>query len=216
MQLGKICDIKSGGTPNTEMTEYWEKGSIPWLTSAICKNDIVESPTKFITEEGLKNSSAKWFEKDTVLVALVGATIGKVGFLPYRSTTNQNIAGIYTKNQNILNQKYLFYALQTLYSKFTSLSNDSYRMANLSFIKSLQIPVPPLSIQQEIVSQLDTEIAFIKQTEEVINKQEEKIKQVIARLWQENEAKITPIVKELPNAFDLLLEKAAQPFLSKK
>jgi restriction endonuclease S subunit len=67
---------------------------------------------------GLKNSSARLFEIDTTLIALVGATIGKTGFLKFQSSTNQNIAGLYPNNIDNLNPIYLFYICQTLYDEY--------------------------------------------------------------------------------------------------
>ena len=129
--------------------KYWENGTIPWLGSTACKDTFVNEPTKYITEEGLKNSAAKLFREKTVLVALVGATIGKTGFLSFPSTTNQNIAGIYPLNQNQLIPEYLFFMLQCLYNKFITLGSGSFKMANLSFVKKLEIIVPDIKKQQK-------------------------------------------------------------------
>ena len=82
--LNDLCHVQSGGTPSRSKKEYWDNGTIPWLGSTVCKNGIVKKAEEHITEEGLNNSSAKVFEKDTVLIALVGATIGKTAFLSFR------------------------------------------------------------------------------------------------------------------------------------
>lgn len=156
------CKVQSGGTPSRKVKEYWDNGIIPWVGSTVCKNSLVLSSEQFITEEGLKNSAAKWFEADTVLVALVGATIGKTGLLKIRATTNQNIAGISPLDADELNSIYLFYALQQLYPQFLALSNDSFKMANLSFIKSLEIVIPPVSLQNRFASLVE-KIESLKQ-----------------------------------------------------
>jgi len=156
VSLGEVANVQSGGTPAKTKSEYWENGSIEWLGSTVCKNQkSVEEITDFITELGLKNSSAKILPKRTTLIAMVGATIGKVAFLDFDATTNQNVAALYPKNTNELNPDYLFYACQKLYDKFTSLANGKLAMANLSFIKKLEIPLPPLAVQNRIVSILD-------------------------------------------------------------
>jgi restriction endonuclease S subunit len=214
MKLGDICKTSSGGTPQSDKAEYYG-GNILWFQSGeVCKRDLYKSE-KTITELGFKNSSAKIFPKNTVLMAMYGATAGQVGILRVEATTNQAICGILPCEKII--PEFLYYYLLTQDSELKGMRLGGGQ-PNLTqdIIKNIKISVPPLEIQQEIVSQLDTEIEFIKQTEKVIEKQQEKIKSAIARLWQENEAKITPIKKELPNSFDLLLEKAVQPFPSKK
>jgi len=180
--LGDVCEIKSGGTPSRNKKEYWENGSIPWLGSTVCKNGMVENAEEYITEEGLQNSSARWFEEHTVLIALVGATIGKTAFLNLRATTNQNIAGVFTKDKNLLDQRYLFYACQSLYPLFLALSNDSFKMANLTFIRNLNIMIPPISLQNKFVE-------IVERVEEI-------------KKHQENST------TEIDNLFDALIQKA--------
>jgi len=174
MELGneKIIDIQSGGTPSKTKKEYWENGTIPWIGSTTCKDLPVYQAEQFITQKGLDNSSAKVFPKNTVLIALVGATIGKTGILMFDCTTNQNIAGIIVKDKNKIDFNYLFFAIKQLYSKFTELSNDTFKMANLSFIRSLQIPLPPLPLQQKfakIVEQVESLKEKQKQSKEHID-----------------------------------------------
>ena len=91
----KCFNIGSGGTPSKSVPEYWDNGNIPWIGSNMCQNCIItETDGKFITQEGLNNSSTKYLEVGTVLVALVGATIGKVALLRTPTCTNQNVAFI--------------------------------------------------------------------------------------------------------------------------
>jgi type I restriction enzyme, S subunit len=151
-KLMDICDVQSGGTPSRTKKEYWDNGNIPWLGSTVCKDRYVSKSKQFITEEGLKNSSTRFFKKGTILVALVGATIGKTAYLNFEATTNQNIAGIYPKEGIDLNSEYLFYAIQTLYYRFMSLSSDTFKMANLTFIRNLEIPLPPTELQNKFAS----------------------------------------------------------------
>jgi len=139
IELGEICEIKSGGTPSRSEDEYWN-GTIPWVGSTVCKDGEVTSAEEFITEAGLSNSAAKLFPMDTTLIALVGATIGKTGLLKFESTTNQNIAGVYPRSREILEPIYLFHAAQQLYQEFIKLGEGKFRMANLSFVRELKIP----------------------------------------------------------------------------
>lgn len=154
--LGDVCIVQAGGTPSKNERLYWENGNIKWLSSTVCKNQKnVDEITNYITEQGLLKSSARMIKANTTLVALVGATIGKVAFLPFKAAINQNIAGIYPINDNDLDPSYIYYACTMLYPKFLEFSSGKLAMANLSFVRNLKIPVPPLEEQQCIVDTLD-------------------------------------------------------------
>ena len=111
--------ISRGGTPSKANKIYWENGTISWIGPNMCNDEIItKNDGKFITEEGLKNSSAKIYKMNTVIVALVGATIGKTGLLKFETSTNQNIAALEIKNMDY-SPEFLFFLLQNLYYKFT-------------------------------------------------------------------------------------------------
>ena len=155
-KLDDICNICSGGTPSKTKSEYWDNGTIKWLGSTVCKNKkFVDEVTGYITELGLKKSSAKLMKKNTTLIAMVGTTIGKVSFLNFEATTNQNVACLYPKDEKKLNTSYLYYACKSLYSQFLEFSNGKFTIASLNFIKQLQIPIPSLEEQKRIVRILD-------------------------------------------------------------
>ncbi|EAI6528746.1 restriction endonuclease [Campylobacter jejuni] len=153
-KLNEIVSIQSGGTPDRKVKEYWN-GNINWVKSEVCQNCYVYDyqVKEKITELGLQKSSAKLLKKETTLIALVGATIGKIGFLTFESATNQNITGLYPKNLKILNTKYLYYACMGLYGQFRKLGD--FAMANSNFIKNLTISLPPLEIQEKIVQNIE-------------------------------------------------------------
>ncbi|MBI6015602.1 restriction endonuclease subunit S [Clostridium perfringens] len=153
MKLGDICEVKSGGTPRKNISEYWLNGSIPWLLSEVCKGKIVNEANNFITDIGLNNSNAKMLNPNTTLIALVGATKGKTAYLTFSATTNQNIAGIYPKDIKVIDTKYLFYCCKGLYKEFEKLGK--YKMANLDFIRKLEINVPDITTQKQIVEKLE-------------------------------------------------------------
>jgi type I restriction enzyme M protein len=187
MKLGDICDIKSGGTPNTSRKEYYENGSIPWLKSEVCKDSIIDQPTGFITEAGLENSSAKFFKPNTTLIALVGATIGKTALATFETTTNQNVVGLFPVDLKMLDPRYLFYITQTLYQNFLSLGDGNFKMANLSFVKAQKIPLPPLDVQHRIVAELDEERKLVEANRKLIEIFAKKIRDKLAEIWGDGE-----------------------------
>jgi len=107
-KLGELCDIIVGGTPSTNKKEYWN-GSIGWLSSGALNNSNVTKPSKLITKLGLENSSAKIMPANTVMLAMTGATLGRIGLLKFNCSGNQSIAG-FTPNDTFVSM-YLFYVL---------------------------------------------------------------------------------------------------------
>lgn len=168
-KLGDTFDISSGGTPDTKNPSYWENGDISWIGSNMCQNEIIHhNDGKYITSQGLANSSAKEYKKGYVLVALVGATIGKVALLRFSTSTNQNIAGINVPANTSYTSEYVFYLIRNLYDLFRGIGGDKFKMANLTFVRSLPLPTPPFSLQQAFADKI-----------EAIEKQKELIKQSI-------------------------------------
>ena len=157
--IGEQFNVSSGGTPATGEKAYWENGTIPWIGSNMCQDTMLsENDGKFITEEGYAHSSAKWFHKGTVLVALVGATIGKTALLRFDTTTNQNIAAIDVTQNAAFSSEFVFYHMQMLYSKFMEIGSGKFKMANQGFIRQLPLICPPIELQEKFA-------AFVEQTD---------------------------------------------------
>jgi type I restriction enzyme S subunit len=100
-KVGKIQDccvqIQNGGTPRRNEPRFWDGGNIPWLASGEVRQSIITATESFITEEGLAESSAKWVPAFSTVVALYGATAGKVSLTPFRLTTNQAVCALIPK-----------------------------------------------------------------------------------------------------------------------
>ena len=199
VELEEVCEVRSGGTPSRSEDSFWN-GSIPWVGSTVCKDGEVTKAEEFITEAGLNNSAAKLFPKDTTLIALVGATIGKTGLLRFESTTNQNIAGVYPKSREVLEPVYLFHAAQQLYPEFMKLGEGKFRMANLSFVREQKIPLPPLATQQAIVAEIEAEQALVAANRELLTRFERKIQATLARIWGEDSASANGAPPSQPGA----------------
>ncbi len=106
--LGEVCTTTSGGTPSRRNLNYYG-GSIPWVKSGELNKGVIYDTEEKITDEAIKNSSAKVFPKGTLLIALYGATIGKLAFLGVDAATNQAVCGIF-KSENV-DSNYLFHYL---------------------------------------------------------------------------------------------------------
>ena len=146
--------VSSGGTPTTSNNNYYENGNIPWLrTQEVDFKEIWNTDLK-ITEEGLNNSSAKWIPKNCVIVAMYGATVGKIAINKIPLTTNQACANIEV-NPEIAHYRYVFHYLMSKYEYIKSLGSGSQTNINSQIVKKIRIPIPPLSVQTEIVKILD-------------------------------------------------------------
>ncbi len=152
--IGELCETASGGTPLKSKSEYYQNGTIPWIRSGEIAQGLIEEAEVFITEEGLRNSSAKKFPKDTVVVAMYGATAGEVGILGFEASTNQAICGIMT-NQRFI-PGFLFNLLKSKKNEMVGLASGGAQ-PNISqrIIRNLEIPLPPLEVQKEVVAEIE-------------------------------------------------------------
>ena len=147
---GSLFELNAGGTPSKNKPEYWVDGNISWIGSNMCQDTILyENDGKYITELGFNNSSARKFPINTVLVALVGATIGKTALLKFETTTNQNVLGIRGIEESGNNPYFVFYYTQGLHKLFLDIGDGGFAMASKSFISKLPFPIVDISLQNE-------------------------------------------------------------------
>ncbi|MDP3445833.1 MAG: restriction endonuclease subunit S, partial [Ignavibacteria bacterium] len=140
-RLKEFADTSSGGTPLSTNSEYYENGNIPWINSGEVNEPFIVNARKFITTKGLENSSAKLFKRGTILMAMYGATAGKVSIIDIEATTNQAICGIIPQQEDY--KMYIKFGLEDMYRYLVNLSTGSAR-DNLSQdkIKDLQFIIP--------------------------------------------------------------------------
>ncbi|MCM1491338.1 MAG: restriction endonuclease subunit S [Muribaculum sp.] len=155
-KMGDPFEIGSGGTPSKEIDDYWNSNDIPWIGSNMCQNRVLyQTDGKYISHLGLENSSAKVLDNGTVLIALVGATIGKVAILQTHTATNQNV-GFIKPNKDVAIPMFVFYEIQALYELFSGFGNGKFRMANLTFIRNLPLILPPLRLQEQFAAKVES------------------------------------------------------------
>ena len=140
-KIENIAQTGSGGTPKSTNVSYYSNGEIPWINSGELEQTVITSTSNFITEEGLNNSSAKLFPSGTILVAMYGATAGKVSFLTFEASTNQAICAIMLTD--IRMRYYLKNVIEDLYQYLVKLSTGSAR-DNLSqdMIRNIKVVIP--------------------------------------------------------------------------
>lgn len=153
-KIEDIClSTCSGGTPSKSHEEYYG-GDIPWLRTQDVNGGNIVVASSFITQAGLDNSSAKWIPINCVIVAMYGATAGKVAINKFETTTNQACCNLEIDSK-IASYKYVYYWLSSQYDQLKGLGEGSQHNINAKKVKSFNIPVPPLEEQQRIVDILD-------------------------------------------------------------
>lgn len=178
-----IDDIHSGGTPSTKQSEYWG-GNLKWLSSGETSNSFIYETVEKITEAGVKNSSTKLAKKNDVVLACAGQgkTRGQVSYLEDDMYINQSVIAL-TANKSILDSLYLFYNLKNRYKELRGGSDSSSTRGSITTtsLKNLYIELPPLSVQQKIVSVLHSYDKLIQNHK----KQIENLQNLASELYKE-------------------------------
>ena len=158
--LGEIADWGSGGTPSRSVPSFYE-GNIPWIKTGDLGPRVINDVTEFISEEAVKNSSAKFFPKGSVDIAMYGATIGKTSILGIDATTNQ-ACGVGNPIKGLTTTDFLYYVLRNEKDRFIARGKGGAQ-PNISqtLIKEHLIYLPPLAEQQQIAAKLDELLAQV-------------------------------------------------------
>jgi type I restriction enzyme S subunit len=153
LRIGEFAETTSGGTPSRERQDYYQ-GDIPWVKSGELGDSHIVITEETITDKALVNSNAKIFPIGTLLLAMYGATAGKVGILEIEAATNQAVCAIFPNEKAL--STYLFYSL--MYRR-EELLGERYGGAqpNVSqrVIRLFKLPIPPIDIQTVIYLSLN-------------------------------------------------------------
>ena len=164
VRLGFIGDWGSGATPSRTNKEYYG-GNIPWLKTGDLNDGIITNIPEKITELALEKTSVRLNPVGSVLIAMYGATIGKLGILNIPATTNQACCACLPI---LVNNNYLFYFLMSHKESFTKKAEGGAQ-PNISKEKiiSTLFPLPPLAEQKRIVEKIEQLLPFIEKYEQV-------------------------------------------------
>ena len=166
--------LATGGTPSTEKKEYWENGTIPWLSSGEVHKKIIRVADGRITEKGFQHSNARFYPSHSILIALAGQgkTRGTTAITEIEATSNQSIAAI-IPNKELVEPYFVYYYLDSLYQELRSISAGAGRAGlSLSILADVSIKLPDKSIQERIAAVLSCIDRAIEQTEAIIAKQQ--------------------------------------------
>jgi len=155
-KIGAVAVVTNGSTPSRQVLEFWG-GNIPWVSSGEVRNNIIADTRERITDLGYDKSSVKLLPEGTVLMAMIGEgkTRGQSAILDINATINQNIAAIDLSHKMVLS-KFVWYWLQKQYQNNREMGNGTGPQAlNCEKIRELDIVIPSLKEQIEIVRILD-------------------------------------------------------------
>ncbi|MBF0234401.1 MAG: restriction endonuclease subunit S [Desulfamplus sp.] len=187
-KLGDVClNVLTGGTPSTQVSRYFENGTVPWLKTKEVNFCRIAKTENFITEEGVANSSAKMIPPNSVIIAMYGDTAGRVAINRIPLATNQACCNLVISDK-MADCNFIFYLLWNAYFDLVAMKTGSAQPnLNTSLIKSLDILLPPLPEQQAIasvLSSLDDKIDLLHRQ----NKTLETMAETLFRQWFVEEA----------------------------
>ncbi|ABD68801.1 restriction modification system DNA specificity domain [Rhodoferax ferrireducens T118] len=154
--LSEFCATGSGGTPSrAQMERYYEGGTIPWIKSGELRETVINGAEEHVTDVALKESSIKLVPAGAILLAMYGATVGRLGILGIEATTNQAVCHI-IPDPRIAVTRYVYHALSSQVPSLISMGvGGAQPNINQGIIKNLAIPLPAKPEQRRIAAILD-------------------------------------------------------------
>ena len=155
VKLGELVDIKGGGTPDKNNSEYWG-GDIPWASVKDFKSSQISSTIDSITALGARNSATNIIPAGNIIIPSRMA-LGKIAINLIDIAINQDLKALFVKDTNIVDKRYLLRWLESQSRYIESEGKGAtVKGITLPFINSLNVPIPPLHIQKKIAATLDT------------------------------------------------------------
>lgn len=152
LKLGDHANILTGGTPNTSISSYWEPKEIPWMSSGEVNKRRLDKTDNMISNDGIRNSSARWVKKHSILIALAGQgkTRGMVAVNNIPLTTNQSVAAI--EPDKTLNYEFVFQNLSKRYDELRLISSGDGSRGGLNkqIVSDISIACPNVN-EQELI-----------------------------------------------------------------
>ena len=166
-RLGTIGEWQTGATPSRKKPEYYN-GMMPWIKTGDLNNSYITLVPESITELAITNTAVKVIPENTVVIAMYGATIGKVGITTSKATTNQACCACC--NPQMTHEKYLFYFLMSHKNAFVSMAEGGAQ-PNISKEKIVTtlIPIPPIAEQIQIYKAINKSFSLLTHIEESLN-----------------------------------------------
>ena len=152
--LGDVCHVIGGGTPSKDRPDFYG-GDIPWATIRDMRQDLITVTEHRITQDALKNSASNVIPEGNVVIATrVG--LGKVSMVAQGTAINQDLRGIVPMDRRSMDPRFLFWWAKNVSPLIVKAGTGAtVQGVKVPFVKSLKIPIIPISVQRHIVSILD-------------------------------------------------------------
>jgi len=185
VMLGEVCTLIGGGTPSRSNLSFWENGTIKWLSAKYIDSEGKIPSYELITKDALKGSSSKIAPKNST-IAVSRVSVGKVAFADDDYALNQDLTAFVIQDENRVDNKFLFYVIKQNAKHIEKNAQGlGVRGVTRDFLKKMQIPLPPLSTQKEIVAQIEAEQKMVNVNKKLIEIYEQKVKDKIGEVWGE-------------------------------
>ena len=160
--IDQLADVGTGATPNRSKVEFWVDGDVPWVTSGVANGDYVDKASEFVTQRALAETNLTLYPAGTLLLAMYGEgkTRGKCAELLIPATTNQALAALQVNNQV---RAYLRHFLELNYEEMRKVAAGGVQPnLNLSLVRAVAVPLPPIAEQIRIVAEVDRRISLVR------------------------------------------------------
>ena len=159
--IDQLADVGTGATPNRGKAEYWNDGVVPWVTSSVVNADHVDKASEFVTQRALAETNLTLYPAGTLLVAMYGEgkTRGKCAELRIPAATNQALAALQVDDQV---RAYVRHFLELNYEEMRKVATGGVQPnLNLSLVRAVAVPLPPLAEQHRIVAEVDRRLSIV-------------------------------------------------------
>ena len=167
--IDQLAEVGTGATPKRDKAVYWNDGDVPWVTSSVVNGDYVDEASEFVTKLALAETNLTLYPVGTLLIAMYGEgkTRGKCAELRVPATTNQALAALQVAAPV---RGYVRQFLELNYEEMRKVASGGVQPnLNLSLIRSVCVPLPPLAEQIRIVAEVDRHLSITREVEAEID-----------------------------------------------
>jgi type I restriction enzyme S subunit len=163
--IDQLAEVGTGATPKRDKATYWNDGDVPWVTSSVVNGDYVDEASEFVTKLALAETNLTLYPVGTLLIAMYGEgkTRGKCAELRIPAATNQALSALQVASSV---RGYLRHFLELNYEEMRKVASGGVQPnLNLSLVRAVCVPLPPLSEQARMVAEVDRHLSIIREVE---------------------------------------------------
>ncbi len=200
VRLHEVANTSSGGTPSRGSKAFYG-GDIPWIKSGELPDGEIVKVEENISQSGLDNSSAKLLPEGTLVIAMYGATVGRLGIITFPAATNQAVCAISPSEQ--LDRDYLFYWLLSIRDSLIATSfGGAQPNISQTVIRDLEIPLHPIEKQRQIAARLKAQLAEVEKARKAAEAQFQEISNLASAIIRDSIIQRTPKPYQLGDVLD--------------